>query len=184
MYIGNQILELRKKHGMTQETLAAEMGVSVGAVSKWETGKSIPDVIMLCALADFFEVTTDELLGRASEKDFIICDDAQFIGMAVKDILAKNGYQNVRVVENGEQLYEEIKAKIPYGVFLDIHLPDIDGVDLLNDIKQQNKEIRIIMLTADSSDETKNKAVEYGADAYITKPFLPEHVEMVLKTME
>lgn len=40
MYIGNQILELRKKRGMTQETLAAEMGVSVGAVSKWETGVS------------------------------------------------------------------------------------------------------------------------------------------------
>ena len=139
---------------------------------------------MLCALADYFEVTTDELLGRASEKDFIICDDAQLIGMAVKDILTKNGYQNVRVVENGEQLYEEIKTKIPYGIFLDIHLPDIDGLDLLNDIKQQNKEIKIIMLTADSSDETKSKAVEYGADAYITKPFLPEHIEMVLKTIE
>ena len=139
---------------------------------------------MLCALVDYFEVTTDELLGRASEKDFIICDDAQFIGTAVKDILAKNGYQNVRVVENGEQLYEEIKAKTPYGIFLDIHLPDIDGLDLLNDIKQQNREIKIVMLTADSSDETKNKAVKYGADAYITKPFLPGHIEMVLKTME
>ena len=40
MYIGNQILELRKKRGITQEMLAEEMGVSVGAVSKWETGGS------------------------------------------------------------------------------------------------------------------------------------------------
>ena len=81
-------------------------------------------------------------------------------------------------------IYEEIKAKTPYGIFLDINLPDIDGLDLLNDIKQQNSEIKIIMLTADSSDETKNKAVKYGADAYITKPFLPEHVEMVLRTIQ
>lgn len=49
---------------MTQENLANEMGVSIGAVSKWETGASIPDIPMLCALADFFHVSADYLLGR------------------------------------------------------------------------------------------------------------------------
>lgn len=40
MILGKRILELRKQHNMTQENLAAEMGVSIAAVSKWETGVS------------------------------------------------------------------------------------------------------------------------------------------------
>lgn len=42
--------------------------VSVAAVSKWETGNSIPDILMLCSIADFFDVSTDELLGRTKNK--------------------------------------------------------------------------------------------------------------------
>ena len=64
MNIGRNILELRKQKNITQEELAAELGVTAAAVSKWENGYTLPDILMLCALADFFEVTTDELLGR------------------------------------------------------------------------------------------------------------------------
>ena len=64
MNIGKQIYELRKQKNIKQEELAAELGVTAAAVSKWENGYTLPDILMLCALADFFEVTTDELLGR------------------------------------------------------------------------------------------------------------------------
>ena len=64
MSIGNTILELRKKKGITQEALAAEMGVTPAAVSKWENNCTLPDILMLVALADYFQVSTDELLGR------------------------------------------------------------------------------------------------------------------------
>ena len=64
MNLGKMILELRKKKNVTQEELAAELGVTAAAVSKWEKGYTLPDILMLCALADYFQVTTDELLGR------------------------------------------------------------------------------------------------------------------------
>lgn len=64
MNFGKIIFELRKKKGITQEELAAELGVTAAAVSKWEKGYSLPDILMLCSLADYFEVTADELLGR------------------------------------------------------------------------------------------------------------------------
>ena len=64
MTIGSTILELRKKKNITQDDLAAELGVTAAAVSKWENGYTLPDVLMLCALADYFQVTTDFLLGR------------------------------------------------------------------------------------------------------------------------
>ena len=63
MNLGKMILELRKKKNVTQEELAAELGVTAAAVSKWEKGYTLPDILMLCALADYFTVTTDELLG-------------------------------------------------------------------------------------------------------------------------
>ena len=64
MNFGKTILELRKHKNITQEELAAELGVTAAAVSKWENNYSLPDILMLCALADFFQVTTDALLGR------------------------------------------------------------------------------------------------------------------------
>lgn len=67
MNLGKNIYELRKERGVTQEELAAELGVTAAAVSKWEKGNTLPDVLMVCALADFFDVTADALLGRARE---------------------------------------------------------------------------------------------------------------------
>ena len=64
MNLGKTILELRKAKNVTQEDMAAELGVTAAAVSKWENDYTLPDILMLCAIADYFEVTTDELLGR------------------------------------------------------------------------------------------------------------------------
>ena len=181
MNIGNQIQMLRKQNNITQEALACEMGVSIAAVSKWENGNSMPDIVMLCTLADFFDVTTDELLGRNKMEDFVVCDDAELIREALSSILKKEGYQNVTLVENGEQLLAAIQKKTPYGIFLDINLPDSNGLDLLKKIKTQNSKIKVIMVTANGSAFTQKKATEYGADAYVIKPFLPEHIQLAVR---
>ena len=51
MELGKNIYELRRERGVTQEELAAELGVTAAAVSKWEKGNTLPDVLMVCALA-------------------------------------------------------------------------------------------------------------------------------------
>ena len=61
--IGENLKRLRKSRDMTQEELAARLSVSFQAVSKWERGDTYPDITMLPALANFFCVTTDELIG-------------------------------------------------------------------------------------------------------------------------
>ncbi len=61
--IGEIIAELRKSKCVTQEKLGEAVGVSAAAVSKWENGQSYPDISLLCDLAAFFDITTDELLG-------------------------------------------------------------------------------------------------------------------------
>ncbi|MDT2834121.1 helix-turn-helix transcriptional regulator [Vagococcus carniphilus] len=62
MKIGEMIKENRVKKNMTQEDLAKKLFVSRPLVSKWETGKSYPDLHQLIQLSDFFEISLDELM--------------------------------------------------------------------------------------------------------------------------
>lgn len=65
--IGRKIMELRRAKSMTQEQLAAELGVSAPAVSKWETDNSYPDITLLCPLARALGTDVDSLLAFEEE---------------------------------------------------------------------------------------------------------------------
>lgn len=74
IFFSENIRRLRKERELTQENLADFLGVSFQAVSKWERGESYPDIELLPAIADFFGVSADSLLGidRAkSEKEIL-----------------------------------------------------------------------------------------------------------------
>ncbi len=64
MELGAKIASYRKSRNMTQDELARQFGISNQAVSKWETGQSYPDVELLPMIADYFEISLDELFGR------------------------------------------------------------------------------------------------------------------------
>lgn len=64
--INEQIIFLRKQKGMTQEEVASALGVTNQAVSKWESAQCCPDIQLLPAIAELFEVTIDELMGHKS----------------------------------------------------------------------------------------------------------------------
>lgn len=61
--LSKNIRSYRKEQGYTQEQLAEALGVTVGAVSKWETGLSVPDIQLIVEMADFFRTSVDVLLG-------------------------------------------------------------------------------------------------------------------------
>ena len=65
--IGKAIILKRKEKGITQDELAAYIGVSKASVSKWETGQSYPDITFLPQLATYFNISIDELIGYAPQ---------------------------------------------------------------------------------------------------------------------
>lgn len=74
--IGSRISKYRKAKGMTQEELAAQMGVSSQAVSKWENDASCPDISLLPQLCRILGITTDELLtGKSNEVKLVPAAD-------------------------------------------------------------------------------------------------------------
>lgn len=68
--IGNFIRELRKEQGITQEYLAEELNVSGRTISRWETGRNMPDISLLVEIAEFFDVSIPEIINgeRKSEE--------------------------------------------------------------------------------------------------------------------
>ena len=67
--MGSVIKRLRTEHSVTQEELAAYLGISFQAVSKWETGTTMPDITLLPKLAAFFGVRIDELFSVNHEDE-------------------------------------------------------------------------------------------------------------------
>ena len=63
LMIGDKIKKLRRSKDLTQEELATHLGISYQAISKWERNDGYPDITMLPALANYFEISVDELIG-------------------------------------------------------------------------------------------------------------------------
>ena len=66
MKLNEQIAFLRKEKGITQEELATALGVTNQAVSKWEKGQNCPDIELLPEIADYFNISIDDLMGHTS----------------------------------------------------------------------------------------------------------------------
>jgi len=109
----------------------------------------------------------------------LIADDDPVIRALVKGILRKAGY-DVVVAENGLRAVELMTDQIG-AVLLDLHMPEMDGLECLRAISSKYKGLPPIMLTA--SDDVSNavEAMRYGAFDYITKPFNPKKVLALVK---
>lgn len=66
--IGNAIKEHRKAYGISQTALAKETQISQQNISRWENNTHVPNIIECIQLADFYEITLDELIGRDYER--------------------------------------------------------------------------------------------------------------------
>lgn len=69
MDIGTKLRALRRSHGLSQEALAAQLGVSRQAVTKWETGTAAPSTANLLAICEAFQISPAELTGPAAPSD-------------------------------------------------------------------------------------------------------------------
>ena len=63
LMIGEKLKKLRRSRDLTQEEVATHIGISYQSISKWERGDGYPDITMLPTLANYFEVSVDELIG-------------------------------------------------------------------------------------------------------------------------
>lgn len=109
-------------------------------------------------------------------KTILIVDDAAFMRMMIKDILAKHGYTVVGEAENGLIGVEKYKELRPDLVTMDITMPEMDGITAVREIKKVEPSAKIIMCSAMGQQAMVIDAIQAGAKDFIVKPFQPERV--------
>jgi DNA-binding NtrC family response regulator len=108
-----------------------------------------------------------------SKKNILVIDDDKSILRTLTRILQKAGYE-IDIAETGKEAMEKIE-KCHYDLALvDVRLPDIDGTDLLVNMKDDLRDTVKIVITGFPSVEMGVKALDGGADAYLVKPVKPD----------
>lgn len=106
----------------------------------------------------------------SNDKLVLVADDSRTSRHFICFILEKAGYKTIQA-ENGLETIEIYKDHKPCCIILDLLMPEMDGLEVLIELKKIKSETPVIVLTADVQEEVKTECFENGAKAFINKPF-------------
>ncbi len=114
------------------------------------------------------------------KKKILIVDDEKELCDTLEEILAEEGYRTFSAY-SGQSALKMIKKEKPGLVLLDIYMPKMDGIEVLNRVKKIDKKIVVVMITAYGTLDTAKKTLKLGAYDYITKPFDMNFIKRVVR---
>jgi len=114
------------------------------------------------------------------KKKILLVDDEEGIRKVLGITLSDMGYQ-VFTAENGELALETFRKVIPEIVLTDIKMPGMDGIDLLEKIKEEHPDTEVIMITGHGDIDLAIKSIQNDATDFVTKPINHEVLEIALK---
>ncbi len=117
---------------------------------------------------------------KTSPPTILVVDDETDICLALSDLLGSEGYQ-VEIAETGNEALRRVSPTHPYSaVILDLGLPDIDGLTVLQRLRIQDETLPVIILTAHGDQKEKLSTLQHHAFAHLIKPYdRREVIEMV-----
>ena len=110
----------------------------------------------------------------------LVVDDEHLIRWSLEQQLRRDGYA-VILAETGSEGLSKAQAESPDLILLDIRLPDVDGLEMLERIRAAEPEALVIMITAHGGVESAVKAMKLGAYDYVIKPFETERLKLTIK---
>ena len=112
-------------------------------------------------------------------KHILLVDDEQELLDMVLSILTEYGFQNINTAKSVKEAITEAEKSRPELAILDVMLPDGNGFDLMEQLKQKG-DYPVLFLTARGEDDDKFRGFGLGADDYIVKPFYRKNFYSVL----
>jgi two-component system NtrC family sensor kinase len=106
----------------------------------------------------------------SSERILVVDDSIEFLNLMSQDVLPRFGYETL-AASRGREALRVITEQQPEVVLLDIQMPDISGLDVLQELQQQKHAVPIIVMTAHGSESIAVEAFRLGAKDYLIKPF-------------
>lgn len=119
-----------------------------------------------------------------SVKKILICDDSLLIRVQLREFLT-NYYPSIEVIEatNGEEARCKYEETHPDMVFLDIVMPEMDGIECLKKIKEKNQDAKVVILSSVGNQEMLKEALKAGAVNFIQKPWDEESMKKAIETL-
>jgi two-component system response regulator AtoC len=110
----------------------------------------------------------------------LVVDDEKLIRWSLKENLGKLGYEVVEA-EKGSEALKVFSDTLPDLVLLDVHLPDTSGIEVMKSLKNIDKEVPVIIVTAFGNIQTAVDAMKFGAYDFVEKPFEIEKLHIVME---
>ncbi len=117
---------------------------------------------------------------RLAPASVLVVDDERFFREAIRDILVDAGFPCVEAADGAEALRSAEDDAIGVAV-LDIRLPDIDGIEVLSQLRELRPDLRAIMLSASTDQELVLEALRLGACDYLAKPLHDEELVLAVR---
>ena len=111
----------------------------------------------------------------------LVVDDEERMVRFIRMNLEHDGFQVVEAF-NGKQAIDKLRESTPDLILLDVMMPDLDGFEVLETIREHSN-VPVIMLTAKGEEDDRVKGLELGADDYVTKPFSPRELVSRVKAV-
>ncbi len=117
---------------------------------------------------------------RVKKRRLLVVDDEKLVRWSLREALSEEGFVVETAASGNEarQIFQEFEPEV---ILLDIRLPDANGLDLLTEFKEQNKEVIIVMITAYADADSAVKALKAGAEDYVGKPFDLDEIQHILE---
>jgi two-component system chemotaxis response regulator CheY len=119
-----------------------------------------------------------------SNATVMIVDDALFMRTILGSILRDKGYTVAAEAASGIETMKKLHDCAPDIIFLDIILPDANGIELLASIHKIRPQAKVILCSAIGQEAIVKKGLDLGARYYVQKPFSPEKIAEALESLE
>ena len=113
------------------------------------------------------------------DKEIVVVDDEQGI-LESFDAMLGDDYPLV-TLDNGSEAIEYVKSHKPRLIFLDIKMPDMNGIEVLKRLRQDKVDVAVVIVTATTQSHYEEEAEELGITAYLRKPFEVDEVEDITR---
>lgn len=113
--------------------------------------------------------------------EILIVDDATFMRRIIKEALVQGGFQNTLEAKDGVEALQIVESKKPHVMLLDITMPGMSGLQVLEKTLELAPATKVIMCSAVGQESTIEKAIRMGAVDFIVKPFQPAKLVEVIQ---
>lgn len=113
-----------------------------------------------------------------------LADDHIMVAQGISSLLQQLGYNNIRIFTNGDEVLKACNSKMPDFIFLDVYMPEGDGISTLKKLRANGNNMPVLMLSMTADKKYVDTSMEHGANAYLHKSCDAQEIGKAIQAIE